>query len=375
MWQRLLWAPQRTVDDVVAEYARVWFGQEAAPLMAQALFQLEENLAEQPGVPITGKAGIDRYYRLVHQAGDGMPPLMMKNNWLWREYMQKAALDKHIQLRVRQQTDLQQKIEKLIQNSNSDTAIDRAMAWLEKLPESREMLRMRHEATQLGEESNRQFGVRSEGIFNLDHDFIGLGWLRRQLQRARAAHGPEKAELLRMITHYEDPGEGGFYDNAGTLDRCPHIVSGYPFDFGQPFVPDMLYEGNRPSQRTMHYTQDEDQGVTFRYRGLDAHASYRIRFTLVRPWYQDRYRSRMNQHTESIYAGDVLLARDLEVPERMSDFLTFDIPPEAIREGELLIRFERAPDVAHGNRVEREVWRNTGGWGTIVSEAWLMKKR
>jgi hypothetical protein len=24
--------------------------------------------------------------------------------------------------------------------------------------------------------------------------------------------------------------------------------------------------------------------------------------------------------------------------------------------------------------VEREVWRNTGGWGTIVSEAWLMKK-
>jgi len=31
--------------------------------------------------------------------------------------------------------------------------------------------------------------------------------------------------------------------------------------------------------------------------------------------------------------------------------------------------------VARGSRVEREVWRNTGGWGTILSEAWLMKKR
>jgi hypothetical protein len=30
--------------------------------------------------------------------------------------------------------------------------------------------------------------------------------------------------------------------------------------------------------------------------------------------------------------------------------------------------------VAHGTRLEREVWRNTGGWGTIVSEAWLMKQ-
>ena len=173
----------------------------------------------------------------------------------------------------------------------------------------------------------------------------------------------------------KDAGEGGFYDNGGTRDRCPNIVHGYPYDFGQPFVPEMLSEGNRPSQRTMHYTQDEDQGVTFHYRGLDEKCAYCIRFTLVRPWYQDRYRSRMNQRTETIYAGDRVLARDLEVPERMSDFFTFAIPHEAIHNGELVVRFERAPDVAHGSRIEREVWRNTGGWGTIVSEAWLMKDR
>jgi hypothetical protein len=83
----------------------------------------------------------------------------------------------------------------------------------------------------------------------------------------------------------------------------------------------------------------------------------------------------MNQHTEAIYAGDSVLARDLEVPERMSDCFTFDIPREAIRGGELVVRFERAGDVARGTRLEREVWRNTGGWGTIVSEAWLMKRQ
>jgi hypothetical protein len=237
------------------------------------------------------------------------------------------------------------------------------------------MRRLREEAGRLGEESNRLFGVRSEGYYNLEHDFIGLGWLKRQLSRARAAQGEQRTELLHMITNYEDPGEGGFYDNGGTPDRAPNIVNGYAYDFGQPFVGDMLWEGNRPTQRTMHYTQDEDKGVTFQYRGLDPQASYRIRFTLVRPWYQERYRMRMNQKSETIYAGDSILARDLEIPERASDFFTFDIPREAIRNGELTIRFERTADVAHGDRVSREQWRNSGGWGTIVSEAWLMKKK
>jgi hypothetical protein len=373
LWQRLLWAPQTSAEDVVAEYARAWFGPEAAPLMAQAIFQLEDNLAEKLGVPITKKEGIDRYYRLVREAGAKMPPLGMKNNWLWREYMQKAALDKHVQLSVRQQITLQEKVEKAVVSGHTDAAIDRSLGWFAELHETREMTRLREEATRLGQESDRLFGVRSEGLDNLDHDFIGLGWLKRQLQRARMAHGAERAELLRMITSYEDPGEGGFYDDAGTLDRCPNIVRGYPYDFGQPFVAEMLSEGNRPSQRTMHYTQDEDEGVIFHYRGLDPAASYRIRFTLVRPWYQDRYRSRMNQRTETIYAGDCMLARDLEVPERMSDFFTFAIPAEAIHNGELVVRFERAPDVARGTRVERQVWRNSGGWGTIVSEAWLLK--
>jgi hypothetical protein len=30
--------------------------------------------------------------------------------------------------------------------------------------------------------------------------------------------------------------------------------------------------------------------------------------------------------------------------------------------------------VARGDRVSVEQWRNSGGWGTIVSEVWLMKK-
>ncbi len=62
MWQRLLWAPRTSVEDVVDEYCQTWFGREAAPLMAEAIFQLEENLEETPTTPLIDKDGIDRNY-------------------------------------------------------------------------------------------------------------------------------------------------------------------------------------------------------------------------------------------------------------------------------------------------------------------------
>jgi len=379
MWQRLLWAPQTSMDDVVAEYCRTWLGRAAAPYMAKALFQLEENLQENPEAPITEKDGIRRYYDLVKRAGERIPQHQMKGHWLWRLYMQKGALDLYVRHSVRQQTDLQRRIERAVaralEQGNLDETVDSILPWFDQLEEAPEMRRLREEALRLGEESNALFGARNEGGFNLKHDFIGLGWLKRQLERARAASPEDKHDMLHMIVAYDDPGEGGFYDNCGTANPCRHVAHGYAFDFGQPHTGEMLWEANRPSQRSMHYTQDEAQGVTFRYRDLDTDAQYRIRFTFVRPWYQERYALRMNQKSQTIYAGEFVLARDLEVPLQMSDSFTFDIPREATRDGELVIRLEKAGDVAVGDRVTVEQWRNCGGWGTIVSEVWLMKKK
>jgi hypothetical protein len=378
MWQRLLWAPRLTVEEVMDEYCQTWFGPEATPLMARAIFQLEENIEEQPGTPIVEKEGIPFYYAWVKEAGKKMPTEAMKNNWLWRMYMQKGCVDWYTQQSVAQQNALQAKIERRIGNAlnqgDEENAIAEALKWLGGVKETNVMATLRKEAEALGEESNALFGVRNDGIFNLEHDFIGLGWLKRQLERAQAVSGLERASLLRMVVDYENPGKGGFYDNLGTFNDAPNLVAGYPYDHGQPYVPKMLSEENRPSQRSMHFTQNEDQGVTLHYRGLDPAAVYQIRFTFVRPWFQERYAMRMNQKSQSIYADDTLIGDNVELPLRMSDFFTFDIPASATSDGEVVIRLDRAADVARGDRVSVEQWRNSGGWGTIASEAWLMKK-
>jgi len=378
MWQRLLWSPRMTVEDVLIEYCITWFGHETVPEMVEAILQLEENLEENPEVSLPEKEGIDLYYDLVKTAGQKMAPEIMEKNWLWRMYMQKAVLDKYVQLAVRQQFDLRKQIEGRIAanmgGSQIDQVLTEVLSWINQQKETKEMSDLHDEADHLGKESNRIFGVRNDGLFNLKHDFIGLGWLKRQIKRAMESQEQEKDELLKMIVDYENAGEGGYYDNLGTFNHAPHVISGYPYDHGQPYVSQMLSEGNRPSQRSMHFTQDEKQGVTLKYEDLDPSAQYRIRFTFVRPWYQERYAHRMNQRSQTIYVDDHVLVENLELPIQMSDFATFDIPQHVTKNGELTVRLEKSSDVAAGDRVTVEQWRNSGGWGTIVSEVWLIKK-
>jgi hypothetical protein len=167
--------------------------------------------------------------------------------------------------------------------------------------------------------------------------------------------------------NYEDPGEGGFYDNAGVPGAAPRLIHGWPYGDGG-------FDGaNRRSQRTMAFTTDEERGVAFRYKGLNPAARYRVRLTLVRPKYLPRFGIFQHQTGQSIYADDHLLAENLELPEYVADFFEYDVPPEATADGELVLWMKKQPGVGEGLASDVSIWRNTGGWGTLVSEVWLSR--
>ncbi len=78
--------------------------------------------------------------------------------------------------------------------------------------------------------------------------------------------------------------------------------------------------------------------------------------------------------SQAIYADEHCLASVQVLPERMSDFFSYDIPAAATADGTLILHLRKAAGVAEGDRVEREQWRNCGGWGTLVSEVWLERQ-
>jgi uncharacterized protein DUF4838 len=368
MYQRLFWHPLATVEEVVAEYARTFFGPEAAPEMAEAIFTLEHNLE----TPVRKNPGIGRLVELVESAGAKMPAEVRAKNSFWREYLQKADLDRYIQLDVNRQHEHVDAVLAKLKTGFDGGDVDGVLSQLAdvELPApSPEMVRLKSAADRLGQESDRLAGVRSEGFFNLKQDYVGFGWLKREIGRARAAaSADDRRAIVERIVYYEDAGEGGFYDNAGVSEKAPHLVHGWPYGDG------IISHDNRPSQRKMAFTTDEERGVTFQYEQLDPQAQYRVRLSLVRPRYARRYAGRQHQTGESIYADNFPLAENLELPEYRADFFEFDIPKAATSDGKMTLWLKKQPGIGEGLKSDVTIWRNTGGWGTLVSEVWLMKK-
>lgn len=373
LWQRLMWDPHQSVEDVVRSYGRYHFGPEAADLLADAIFLHEQNLMQ----PIADNPGIDRFMELMQQGWDAMSEPYRRDNYLWLQFAQKGAVDKLIQLRLRDQQRrqsraLEQLATALEQPPTSDRplleAIQAAATTLSRAFDCEESAQLEAQAHRWGEASDRIFGVRNEGLFNLEQDFVGLGWLSRQLQRGLALEGDHLRQHMERIVHYEDPGPGGFYDDAGDPERSPHLVVGWPFGDG------VFSDSNRPSQRRMAFTTDQEQGVTFEYFDLDPQARYRVRMSLMRPRYRERFARWQTQTSQSIYADQFLLAERLELPEYEAEFFEFDIPAEATADGHLRLWFQKQAEIPQGPPSQVTVWRNTGGWGTLVSEVWLMRR-
>jgi hypothetical protein len=373
LWMRLLWDPHRSVESIIEEYCNLWFGPEAAPQMAQAIFQLEENHS----TPLATNDGIERYVEMVYAAGAMMPEWRMKRDYLWHMYWEKGLLDYYVQLRLLRQMDSERRVlsalQEGLQKGNVEDAVTQALTVLDEDKETNEMRAIRESAIQIGEEGDRRFGVRNEGFLNLDTDLVGLGWYSKQLQQAKLSNPNTKAKRIREAAYYSDPGPGGFYDNLGEWDSglAPHLVKGW--SYSPSHSPAALSFSNHPSQNTMAFTLEEEEGITLEFTDLDPAALYTIRFSLVRPEFLPRYADYQPQKTESIYADEVSLVKDLELPLREAEFFEYEIPHEVTSDGQLKVVFRKGAGVGELPAPQLQVWKNTDGWGTLCSEVWLSK--
>ncbi|MEW6237824.1 MAG: hypothetical protein AB1656_20755 [Candidatus Omnitrophota bacterium] len=175
----------------------LYFGDEAAALMVQALFQLEENLE----TPLECNKGIERYYALVKEAGRRMPEYRMAKNHRWRLHMQKAALDRYNQLKLQKELFQEERLRTALKNglesSDLNKAINESLAILKEPLETPRMAAFREEARRLGEESEQLFGMRNAGYAKIQQPLRDLPSLASILEEASSIQ-PEikKRQLL-----------------------------------------------------------------------------------------------------------------------------------------------------------------------------------
>ncbi|MBU7004542.1 MAG: hypothetical protein HXS50_03175, partial [Theionarchaea archaeon] len=275
-WFRKLWNPRKSAKEITREYCRYWFGPDAEEEMIGAIFQMEENMEK----PVLTNDGMVLAIKHLRAARDKIPDNLMKRDFRWRMMMQKALLDRYIQLRLTGGEDLKGRAVVFLREAGEgrDPAenLRKALNILSEPEQTDEMIKIKNEVLAIGDESNEIIGYREPAYYVVDeYDLAEIRWWIREIERALVGKEVDMANAANMIYRYEDPGEGGYFERIGwPYDRI-HLkehenILGY-FPFTGPA---------RISQFSMGYSwQKRDAHMLLVYEDLDPESEYVIRLS------------------------------------------------------------------------------------------------
>jgi len=341
LWYRLLWNPHRSPEEITLEYCRYWFGPEAADDVSSAIFLMEETLDR----PIIDNSGISQAVNLLCNAGDKIPRNVKKTDYRWHIITQKALMNHYIQLKLRRGMMLKEQtlavLDHISTSNNPGKLVSKAIEILELPQVTEEMISIRDKVMALGRRSNKIIGYRSPAPFIVDKlDITEIGWWRKILGEALTSRDDSRMKnAVKMLTDYENPGEGGYYDNLGWPNETPRLISGetlwglFPF-----FGPAKL------SQYNMAYCWEKDHEVTLSYSEIDPAAEYMVRICLG--FHRAKTIGRIPQMMISMmHPGKVKhclrvneqVIEELNVPEDGPKYYDFDLPRDTTETGKVEI--------------------------------------
>jgi hypothetical protein len=370
-WSMLGWDPDRQVIDILREYSRYFIGERYMDDFAQGLLALERNWQG----PLSVNAGV--YTTLQQfQAMEGSAPPHDLKNWRFQQALYRAYYDAYVRSRLLYERGLEeQAIDQLRQATEKgslvalteaervlDLAVNRPISngWRTRIYQLAEAL-FQSVHMQLSVELYRaQREVRGANLDGLDRALNNGPWLKERFAEIRALVDEfERLEAIQAILEWGNPGPGGFYDDLSNPFQRSHLVQGPGFEEDPTFLrsPFRQYAYQQHAQplrlswRTWTGTL-KDAPLEMRYTDLDPCAQYKVRVV-----YSDANRH-IPIRLEANQGVEVHPFIHKKVPRGPMEF---EVPREATREGELILRWYREP--GHGR----------AGRGCEISEIWLIK--
>jgi len=369
VWSALGWDPDTDIVEVLREYSRYFISDRFADAFAQGLLALERNWQ---GPLATNE---DVYTTLQQfQAMERAATPQERLNWRFQQALYRAYYDAYLRSRLLYENGLEdqamerlrgaEKIGSLTAMAEAEAILDRALRspvaqdWRARVFELAEAL-FQSIRMQLSVTRYQAIAVeRGANLDSIDAPLNNRVWLKQRFAEIRhLTHEEERRKALAEILHWTDPGPGGFYDEPGNPARRPHLVTGAGFenDPGSYESPRIGFSTGVTGriQWARHAESLYDAPLQMRYTHLDPKAAYKLRVIYAGDGPQKKIR---------LVAGDRIEVHPLmskPVPTRP---LEFDIPAEAISEGELLLSWYGEPGLG-GN-----------GRGCQVSEVWLLRR-
>jgi len=364
IWSARGWDPQVDVQEILREYARVFFRPDLAQPVADGILALERNwegpLAEDGAVEGT----LSWWQALEAKASE------LKGNWRWQLCLLRSVYDAYIRRRLLYETQLEKQANIALacaREIGSEAAMKDALRILDRATTEPAAPELRRRVMELCDVLFKSIGLQtSVGKYQasgaergaildyVDYPLNNRWWIEDEFKKVRVMDSEEaKLKRLEEIRTWESPGEGSFYDIVGHIGKSPHVVRGEDWNTDPLLIrnptPGYWWWDNGFSRKRLSWQVSMDWPLAVRYEHIDPNAEYVIRIT----GYGDAL-TRINQERVEATAYG----------RGIGEIKEFPVPRKAVQSGQIVVTWDR-PNEAHLN------WREQ----SRITEIWLLKKQ
>lgn len=363
VWSRLGWQPDATPREILLDYTRCFFGAAVAESAADGILALEKNWEG----PLADNGGVAATLALWQQLERKAPEL--RNNWRWQLCLLRAYYDAYTRQRLIYESGLEREANRVLADAparGADAAMAAALAILQPVSnpvEPKWRARIGELCAGLFQSIKLQTSVplhqasgyeRGAVLDFVDRPLNNRWWLEDEFNRIRKVPSePEKLKALELISSWEQPGPGNFYDEVGNIAKSPHVIRGEGINTDPMMMknpnPGYWWWDDGASRKRLSWQTSMDWPLGLAYHHLDPQATYRVRLT--------------GYGQAKVRANGQLLTPTREANHDIGEFREFPAPANLIKEGKLILTFDPLPDEAQLN------WRKQ----SRVSEVWLLR--
>ena len=351
VWSQMGWDTKSDIRNIILEYSRFFFGPKVAEEATDGIFALEQNWVG----PVLGNKVIGETLTLWKKMELENPNLA--DNWRWQQLVMRAYYDAYVQDRLTYEKDLEVEAYKILAQANTigaDKAMNEALAYVQKADSEFVSQDLKAKVFQYAEDLYQSVGAqtsvekykasgaeRGAVLDFIDYPLNNRWWLEDEFKKIREFKTEEeKVAKLDFIRTYESPGEGSFYDNISSAD-AKHVTS------ETDDAIDYLWENNGLSRKRLS-TQLFQFSPVLEYDELNPKADYLIR---------------VSGYGEALLKANGVRLKPTKYEKGFEQFKEFPLPKELIKDGKLIITFDK-PDEEHLN------WRKQ----SRVTDVWILKQ-
>ncbi len=369
VWSMRGWDPNVSVDEIVEDYVRFFFGHNVVDDVSSGILDLEANWQG----PLLANTGVDTTFDQWTALETQNPGLA--DDWRWQYLLLRAYSDRYIRARLINETNLQQQARATLANAPSlgaNNAINSAEATFTLATTNPVRMDLRNRIEDLCIDLFASIKYQSS---------VSAPYLASGLERscildlidwpvndryhyeyvftnviAPLATQNEKLVAIETLLKWEDPGPAGYYDDLGNAAKQAHLVQQLPYAQDPGFVESTQNEfswhggSTTDPKRGAALRSWQDHGQTLygqpvelHYTNLAADAVYTVRAT-----YLGRFNSVMTLNADGNALGTS------GTPATFPYQVTYPIPQSTTADGVLHLE-----------------WDRVSGRGCQIAEVWL----